>query len=568
MPRSSWSLIASLTLAACASPGAPVTEHDTQSTLMGSYLMGRYADLTKNPTLAAQNYISALRQEPSDPVLLEGAVGSALVAGDIERAGAAAAMAQARGADSSLGRLTLATLALRTGHYADARVLTQASEGPPFDRLAARVLRAWALAGENKTDLALAALGDAGQSAPFARLFDYQRAMILEHAGRSAEAIKAFESAMPGGLRTPSGIVEYGSLLQRQGKKDAAIALYKQVLADGDEPTIAAALARAQRGEQPPPSVLTKPAGGAAIGMFSLAALLLGQTDADFYMPYLTLALALDPTLDGARLVYAEGLQEMHLWDGSASALDHVPVGSPVYERALVQRVFLLRQQDDQAGAIKLAREAVQRTNGRLARLALADLLRDTEKFSEAEPLYTTLIAESSDTTSQQWRLYFARGACRERMGRWSEAQADLKKALQLSPEQPEVLNYLGYSWIDQGVNLKEGLKMIERAVALEPEAGYIVDSLGWAYFKLGDYPAAVEHLERAVELSPDDAILNDHLGDAYWRDGRRAEARFQWQRSLTLKPSAADKATLEAKLVKGLPAALVKRTARAEEKR
>ena len=145
-----------------------------------------------------------------------------------------------------------------------------------------------------------------------------------------------------------------------------------------------------------------------------------------------------------------------------------------------------------------------------------------------------------------------ARAAARERLGRWPEAEADLQRALVLSPEQPDILNYLGYSWIDRGVRLQEGLAMIQRAVALRPASGAVIDSLGWAYFRLGDYAQALEHIERAVELQPADATLNDHLGDVYWRLGRRIEARFQWRRALSLAPDAP--ASIEAKMAAGLP--------------
>ena len=125
--------------------------------------------------------------------------------------------------------------------------------------------------------------------------------------------------------------------------------------------------------------------------------------------------------------------------------------------------------------------------------------------------------------------MFYFRGICYERSKQWPQAEADLKKALQLYPDQPLVLNYLGYSWIDQGVNLDEGMNMIRRAVEQRPDDGYIVNSLGWANFRIGNYDEAVKELERAVELKPDDPTINDHLGDAYWRVGRVLEARFQW---------------------------------------
>ncbi|MGC2781087.1 MAG: tetratricopeptide repeat protein, partial [Bradyrhizobium sp.] len=148
---------------------------------------------------------------------------------------------------------------------------------------------------------------------------------------------------------------------------------------------------------------------------------------------------------------------------------------------------------------------------------------------------------------------YYYRGICLERSKQWPKAEADMRKALELQPDQPHVLNYLGYSWIDQGVNLDEGMKMIKRAVEQRPDDGYIVDSLGWAYYRIGNYEEAVKNLERAIDLKPEDPTINDHLGDAYWRIGRKLEAKFQWAHARDLKPEAEEQPKIEAKIQNGL---------------
>ena len=155
-----------------------------------------------------------------------------------------------------------------------------------------------------------------------------------------------------------------------------------------------------------------------------------------------------------------------------------------------------------------------------------------------------------------RWALYYSRGIAYERSNQWNLAEADLEHALELKPDQPLVLNYLGYSWIDRGEKLHRGLKMIEKAVELRPDDGYIVDSLGWAHYRLGDYASAVEYLEKALELVPEDPTINDHLGDAYWKSGRMTEARYQWRRALQFKPDKEDVKPIEAKLDRGLPTA------------
>src|SRR5262249_17865161 len=151
--------------------------------------------------------------------------------------------------------------------------------------------------------------------------------------------------------------------------------------------------------------------------------------------------------------------------------------------------------------------------------------------FAEAVTAYDEAIRHAgADGLPERWTLYYDRGVALERSGQWQRAESDLQRALELKPEQPLVLNYLGYSWIDRGGSLERGLKMLEKAVELRPEDGYIIDSLGWAHYRLGDYAAAVQYLEKATELVPEDPTINDHLGDAYWQTGRLVEARYQWR--------------------------------------
>ena len=178
---------------------------------------------------------------------------------------------------------------------------------------------------------------------------------------------------------------------------------------------------------------------------------------------------------------------------------------------------------------------------------------RGRKSFAECADVYSKGIATIANPERPQWLIYYFRGICNERAKQWVKAEEDLKQALKLFPDQPHVLNYLGYSWIDQGLNLDEGMRMIRRAVEQRPDDGYIVDSLGWAYYRLGNYEDAVKHLDRAVELKPDDPTINDHLGDAYWKVGRVLEAKFQWAHARDLKPEPDELAKINQKLQDGL---------------
>ena len=185
--------------------------------------------------------------------------------------------------------------------------------------------------------------------------------------------------------------------------------------------------------------------------------------------------------------------------------------------------------------------------------MALGNIQRARKQYAECAASYAKGIATIANPEKANWLIYYFRGICHERTKKWADAEADLKKSLELFPDQPHVLNYLGYSWVDQGANLDEGMKMIRRAVEQRPDDGYIVDSLGWAHYRLGNFEEATKHLERAVELKPEDPTINDHLGDCYWKIGRTLEAQFQWAHARDLKPDPDELKKIEEKLRVGL---------------
>ena len=204
----------------------------------------------------------------------------------------------------------------------------------------------------------------------------------------------------------------------------------------------------------------------------------------------------------------------------------------------------------------KLRSMTVEKAERIDAVLTLADLLRSKEKWADAVTAYTTAIQRLKQPEERHWTIFFGRGIVLERVKQWPRAEADMKRALELSPEQPYVLNYLGYSWIDQGMRLDEGMKMLKKATELKPDDGAITDSVGWAYYRLGQFDKAVEWLERASEQKSDDATIVEHLGDAYWHVGRKREARFEWQRALNQKPEKDRLPVIQDKLANGLSAA------------
>jgi Flp pilus assembly protein TadD len=235
-------------------------------------------------------------------------------------------------------------------------------------------------------------------------------------------------------------------------------------------------------------------------------------------------------------------------------AYAQVQPGSPEYATAQDRLAVNLHNGGDKARALDIARAAAAKApDDPQTLVVLADLLRDDERYGEAVDVLDKLIAKIGGDAATSWRLYYLRGAALEQAGKWPQAQGDLQQALKLKPDDPEILNYLGFAWADRGENLKQALTLLQKATLLDPQNGAVIDSLGWAHYRLGDYRQAVHELELAAALDAADPEVNDHLGDAYWRVGRRLEAKYQWRRVLSLSPGAVRRAAVETKLVDGL---------------
>jgi Flp pilus assembly protein TadD len=232
----------------------------------------------------------------------------------------------------------------------------------------------------------------------------------------------------------------------------------------------------------------------------------------------------------------------------SVSKEDPLRVNADVQAALLLETLGKSKEATDALSAIVAAHPQNQE-----ALTALGNLQRSRKAFADAAATYTRVLDLRAQPDKSQWLLYYYRGIANERRKDWPAAEADLKKALELNPDQPLVLNYLGYSWVDQGANLDEAFKMLRRAVDLRQRDGYVVDSLGWAYFRLGRYDDAVRELEKAIDLKPSDPVINDHLGDAYWRIGRKLEAHFQWNHARDLNPDPDDLPKILDKIKNGM---------------
>ena len=302
------------------------------------------------------------------------------------------------------------------------------------------------------------------------------------------------------------------------------------------------------------PLLVDKPIDGLAEVFYGLGEALTGEGGVSLGTVYLRLALDAKPDHAFALAALANAQETAHRFDDALSTYDKIPPGTPLQSAVDIRKAFDLSSLDRQDEAKKILVGLVAKDPTDVRPLeALGNIMRARKDYGDAVDYFSKAIAALPKGDQRLWGYYYARGTAYERLKNWPSAESDLKKALALAPDQPLVLNYLGYSWVDQGIHLKEGMSLIEKAVQLKPDDGYIVDSLGWAHFRQGNFKDAVRFLERAVEIKPEDPTLNDHLGDAFWRVGREREARFQWNQALSLDPEPEDAQKIKAKIDRGL---------------
>jgi tetratricopeptide (TPR) repeat protein len=521
----------------------------------GSFLAAQHASRERDAAAAANFYRSALRNDPKNNELLDRTFLSVLLNGDVEEAVRLADRVLAVDKEDRIARLVLGVRAIKQKQYQVARQQFAQSVRGPITDLAAVLLSAWTQDTAAESKAAVDAIDKLSGPDWYGIFKELHAGMILDAAGQKTAAGKRLEHAYQLDATALRVVQAYGSYQSRNGAKDDALKTFKafeEVLPH--HPLIAEAIADLNAGKKLP-ILVDSPQAGAAEVLYGLGAALGRRGGEDLGLIYLQLSLYLVPSHQLALLSLAdlyEGLKKPEL---AIKTYERMPPNSPLARSALIQRAIDLDGSDrsDEAKA-DLEKLITASPSDLEAIMALGNLLRGRKLFAECADVYSKALATMPTPDKSAWTLFYFRGICFERSKQWPKAEADLKKALQLFPDQPHVLNYLGYSWIDKGMNLDEGMAMIKRAVEQRADDGYIVDSLGWANYRIGKYEEAVKELDRAVELKPEDPTINDHLGDAYWKVGRTVEARFQWAHARDLGPEAEDLPAIEQKLKSGLP--------------
>ena len=556
-------VLRSLTCAAALAAALPLPSIAQADGLAGSYLAARAATLDSDFEASADYYNRALVRDPQNPLLMEHVVFARLALGDVAGAAPVAARLWELGARSQVANIVMAAdTVLKEDFQA---IIDRKGAQYEINGLVDGLILGWAHLGAGSVSAALAQFDELGKKDGLGLFARYHRALALASVG-DYEGAEALFAADDGQLTNTSrrAVIARLEILSQLGRNEQALQVMTDAFDGQLDPGLTALSDRLHAGETLPFTLAATPRDGIAEVFFTMGAALNGEMADDYVLMYARVAAALREDHVDAILLAAELFDKLGRYALSIDLYKMVPRGHPDYHAAELGRAEALRRaaKPDAAAEVlqQLARdfpnEAPVYTN-------LGDLLRQQEDYAGAVKAYDTALGLIDEAQDGRWFLLYARGICHERLKNWDQAEADFRAALAIRPDQPQVLNYLGYSLVEKQIKLDEALSMIERAVDARPDAGYIVDSLGWVLYRLGRYEDAVGHMETAVELMPVDPVVNDHLGDVYWAVGRAREAEFQWKRALSFidpedTDGEADPERIRRKLEIGLDAVLL----------
>lgn len=523
---------------------------------LGAYLAGRFAQSHGDTRSAADFFSIATRRDPDNLDLQQRAFTLLVAEGRMDEAAALAERLLIIESDAALPSMMLGSADARLGRFAPAEKRFSALPKKGINGFLGPLLTAWTRVGLGDFKGGMALLVTNDDTAAFAPIYEFHAGLIAELAGRADLAEQHYKAALAAqtSVRTVEAV---GVFYQRAGRMDDARNLYSRYMKEHGDRSLLDTSRQLAAG-QALPRLVPSAVDGLAETMFDTASLVRQGNAHDLALVFSRLALMLRPDFPMAQILVADTLGQQKRLIEANEVYHAIPNHSQVSGFARLRMAVNFDEMGEVDRAVsELKRLSVDQPDSHDASMALGDVLRRHKRFPEAAEAYETALSRAGGgMDSRNWALFYARGIALERSHHWSRAEKDFLEALRLRPDQPDVLNYLGYTWVDQGINLEKGRKLIERAVELRPNDGAIVDSLGWALYRMGEFPSSVKYLERAAELKAEDPTINEHLGDALWQVGRYDEARFQWKRALSLDPEPEQIEALKAKTSSGrLPA-------------
>jgi tetratricopeptide (TPR) repeat protein len=525
--------------------------------LAGSFLSSRFAKQHQDIAEAAKYMTRALKRDPGNIALQQEAMRALVKAGDLKEATAFAHTLTRTQAQDPLVATLLMIEQYQQGNFAKARKAMEL----PADRGLFGVIKpaidqwlAIAHGGLTSPVTMQVAIDKSGFFGPF---LTYHAALMNDLLGFSDIARKQYALASTDASVVPYRVVEaYANFYLRQEERAKAQQLFDTYAAENPESNLIPE--PFARDAMPRPLVANAGEGLAEL-FFSTASILFGEELTGESFLYLRLALALRPDLPPAQLMLANIYETNKEYKEAIRIYESIKPGNVFYRRGQLRRALNLEAMGRIDEAIESLKELAEAyPNDESALITLGDIKREQKQYERSIEYYSLAMSRIEQRLGKlratDWPLYYARGVASERAGMWNAAERDFYAALKLEPNQPDVLNYLGYSWVIQGKNMEKAQEYIELALSAKPDDPHILDSMGWAYYMRGDYAKAIEYLERAADIMPQDITINDHLGDAYWQTGRQVEASYQWQRALNFKPEGEEAERIREKLARGLP--------------
>lgn len=525
----------------------------------GGYLAGRHALSTKDFD-AASTYLSrAIEDDIENPELLNGLISVQVSLGDIGAAKISSDNLDLLGVQTQLSNMVKIAIQLRNRDFDNAKQQIENEQG--INPLLDKIVTGWAFADQGNFEDAETIFDEIGKGSSLAQFSQMQKASMLAAYGRYESALNTIEN-----LEKNSNRISIDAralkvqLLLKLDNKEEATEYFSKIFGDGVNSD--AANLRMQVEDHPNAYSIEESLSleaGIAYAFYAIADILKDDADPNTALLYVRLAQYLNENSQKAILLAADLLEQMGQYDLAVAEYAKISPSSSYFLSSELGRVGALRDGGKTEAALEvlyyLSREF---SDIGIVHNSLGDFLRREERYSEAKIAYDRAVDIYRENNNVSWVVLYARGITHERLQEWDKAESDFRNALTINPDQANVLNYLGYSLIDRGEKLDEAMTMIEKAVSLQPESGYIVDSLAWGLFKLGQYETAIPHMEKAAELMPVDPIVTDHLGDLYWAVGRQLEAKFQWRRALSFDPELKDATRIREKLRIGLDRVLV----------
>ena len=525
----------------------------------GGYLAGRHALSTKDFD-AASTYLSrAIEDDLENPELLNGLISVQVSLGDIGAAKISSDNLDLLGVQTQLSNMVKIAIQLRNRDFDNAKQQIENEQG--INPLLDKIVTGWAFADEGNFEDAETIFDEIGKGSSLAQFSQMQKASMLAAYGRYESALNTIEN-----LEKNSNRISIDAralkvqLLLKLDNKEEATEYFSKIFGDGVNSD--AANLRMQVEDHPNAYSIEESLSleaGIAYAFYAIADILKDDADPNTALLYVRLAQHLNENSQKAILLAADLLEQMGQYDLAVAEYAKISPSSSYFLSSELGRVGALRDGGKTEAALEVLYYLSREFSGiGIVHNSLGDFLRREERYSEAKIAYDRAVDIYRENNNVSWGVLYARGITHERLQEWDKAESDFRNALTINPDQANVLNYLGYSLIDRGEKLDEAMTMIEKAVSLQPESGYIVDSLAWGLFKLGQYETAIPHMEKAAELMPVDPIVTDHLGDLYWAVGRQLEAKFQWRRALSFDPELKDATRIREKLRIGLDRVLV----------